>query len=146
MKLSELYTFPDSKNKPSQEEYIKLLENTLYLGLIFAYSQGYALIMKTSKEENWNVNLSEVSRIWQGGCIIRAEILDFLTKTFLKNTGFEHMFELQEIRNEILKSIQDYEKIISIALENHIPAPVLSSGINYFHSMTQAQSNANLIQ
>ena len=37
-----------------------------------SYAQGMALIAKASAEFNYGVNLSEVARIWKGGCIIRA--------------------------------------------------------------------------
>jgi 6-phosphogluconate dehydrogenase len=122
------------------------LENTLYTGMLFAYAQWYALIMRTSKEESWDINLSEVSRIWQGWCIIRAKILDFLTNTFLKNQNFEHLFELDEIQKEIINSLDDYKKFINTNLDNNISTPSLSAWINYFYSITSAKSSANLIQ
>jgi len=46
-------------------EYIKLLENTLYIGMLFAYAQGYSLIAEVSENEKWDINISELSRIWQ---------------------------------------------------------------------------------
>lgn len=145
-KLSKKYILETSVTSLSLEEYIKILENTLYLGMLFAYAQWYALIDKTSKEENWSINLSEISRIWQGWCIIRAEILDFLTKTFLKNNSFEHLFELDEIKDEIILWLNDYKKFININSSNNIPTLALSAWINYFYSITQDKSSANLIQ
>ncbi len=145
-KLSKKYTFKTNWDNLLLEQYIKILENTLYTGMLFAYAQWYALIMRTSKEESWDINLSEVSRIWQGWCIIRAKILDFLTKTFLKNQNFEHLFELDEIQNEIMNSLEDYKKFINLTLNNNIPSPSLSAWINYFYSITSEKSSANLIQ
>jgi 6-phosphogluconate dehydrogenase len=34
-----------------------------------------ALLKKASSDMHWNLNLAEVIRIWQGGCIIRAKML-----------------------------------------------------------------------
>jgi 6-phosphogluconate dehydrogenase len=50
-----------------------------------------------------------------------------LTKTFLKNQNFEHLFELDEIQNEIINSLEDYKKFININLDNNIPTPSLSA-------------------
>lgn len=145
-KLSKIYSIDEKKQNIWKEEYIKILENTLYVGMIFAYAQWYALIMKTSKEENWEVNISEISRIWQGWCIIRAQILDFLTQTFKNNANFDHIFELEEIKNEILFGLESYKKCMFINGENNIPLPALSSGIHYFYSLIEEKSSANMIQ
>lgn len=145
-KLSKLYKKDINTPEMSLEEYVKILENTLYSGMLFAYSQWYSLIVETSKDEGWKVDLSDISRIWQGGCIIRAEILDFLTKSFSSNNDFEHLFELEEIREEIEKWLNDYTKFIEINVWNSIPTPSLSSWINYFYSITSENSSANLIQ
>jgi 6-phosphogluconate dehydrogenase len=33
--------------------------------MLISYAQGLSLIKEASKEENWNVNMSEITRIWQ---------------------------------------------------------------------------------
>jgi len=146
IKLSKIYDKENNSELLPIDKYIKLLENTLYTGMLFAYTQWYSLISESGKEENWNINLSDISRIWQWGCIIRAQILDFLTKSFANNTTSEHLFELKEISEEIQNSLTDYKKFININTQNNIPTPSLSSWINYFYSITSENSSANLIQ
>jgi 6-phosphogluconate dehydrogenase len=145
-KLSKKYAQVHLKKNIELKWFVELLENSLYIWMLFAYAQWYSLIKKTSLEENWNVDLSEISRIWQWWCIIRAKILDFLTQTFRHNEDFIHLFELNEINEEIMDNIADYKKLLSINLENDIPCPALSVWINYFFSMTQEDSGANMIQ
>lgn len=145
-KLSKIYDLDSSGTDLPLDEYTRVLENTLYIGILFAYAQWYALIMRTSKEEHWDINLAEVSRIWQGWCIIRARILDFLMRTFLTHQDFEHIFELGEMKVEILGWLDDYKTFVHMNMTNHVPVAAFSAGLNYFYSITQDQSSANLIQ
>jgi 6-phosphogluconate dehydrogenase len=147
IKLAKIY---DSKitwnNLLLLEEYIHKLENTLYLWMIFSYAQWYSLIQQTAREENWSINLSEVSRIWQWWCIIRAEILKFFTQIFKNNKSFDHIFELDEISKEVLKWLQDYKDCMSQNIQCNIALLSLWSGLNYFQAITDKNSSANLIQ
>lgn len=52
----------------------------LYASKICSYAQGMNVIRAKSMEQNWNLNLGELARIWKGGCIIRAKFLDRIKK------------------------------------------------------------------
>lgn len=146
-KLSNIYNTANTSSELIElQEYLKILENTLYIWMIFAYAQWYALIKETAQNENWHINLSEISRIWQWGCIIRAKLLEFLTDVFKSNTDFEHIFELTDIKNEIQNWLNDYKKHIKQNMLNEISSLSLSAWLNYFYAITQKQSSANLIQ
>jgi 6-phosphogluconate dehydrogenase len=54
---------------------IDAIHDALYASKICSYAQGMNLIRAGSEKWNWNINLGEVSRIWKGGCIIRAQFL-----------------------------------------------------------------------
>lgn len=63
---------PKSARKPSWNadgegfaEFETELENALQAAILSAYAQGYDLIARASEEEGWDVDLSEISRIWQ---------------------------------------------------------------------------------
>jgi 6-phosphogluconate dehydrogenase len=43
------------------------------------------LLSITSKEENWNLDLGEISRTWMGGCIIQAEFLKEIREAYKAN-------------------------------------------------------------
>lgn len=63
--LCVAYGLQYPKPEMSLEEYVVSLEDTLYSGMLIAYAQGYSLIRTTSIDEGWEVDLSEISRIWQ---------------------------------------------------------------------------------
>ncbi|MDQ1344427.1 MAG: 6-phosphogluconate dehydrogenase [Patescibacteria group bacterium] len=125
------------------------LENALRASVLAAYAQGYDLIAEASREEGWNIDLAEVSRIWQGGCIIRAKVLAFLRKAFL-DVGTDgktpHLFEIPEVRNVLVSASPDWRKIVGGATENGIPVPTISAGLSYFDSLANDSLPANFLQ
>jgi len=54
------------------------LHDALYAARICAYAQGMALIRAGSDKYQWHINLAEIGRIWKGGCIIRARLLEMV--------------------------------------------------------------------
>ncbi|MFN3699857.1 MAG: NADP-dependent phosphogluconate dehydrogenase, partial [Dictyoglomus sp.] len=71
VKLSKISSLSISKIPLNKEEVIKDLEKALLFGIFISFSQGLWLIDEASKVFNYNLDLSEVLRIWKGGCIIR---------------------------------------------------------------------------
>lgn len=147
-KLSKIYVNIHKTQKPSIEldaARVKI-ENALYAGMILSYAQGLALIERASNEKGWDIDLAEVTRIWQGGCIIRAKLLAFLTGVLGKGNTYDNILELSEIHESLEAALSDYRAILTLALENGIATPSLSSGINYLHAITEDRSPANFIQ
>jgi 6-phosphogluconate dehydrogenase len=145
--LGQLYSDKVSTtNQIPLEEFIPQLENALYAGMLCSYAQGYDLIQRASDEHEWNVNLSEVSRIWEGGCIIRAQILNFLHTAYEKTDSNVHLFEIEDVSSTLKESLGDFRNVIGYAMQNQVPMPSLSTGLAYFDSMTSAKVSANFIQ
>jgi 6-phosphogluconate dehydrogenase len=40
------------------------------------------LILVAEKEFQWGINIMEVMRIWQGGCIIRSQMLTIIPQIY----------------------------------------------------------------
>jgi len=155
IKIAKIYEQKfENKNLQLLDNFIKELENALYAGMLSSYAQGYDLISTAAEEEGWKINLSEISRIWEGGCIIRADILNFLHKAYsntpsrdaLQCVSTKHLFEINKIKDDLKKSIPDLRKIVSFCAENSVPTPSLSTALSYFDSMTRENLPANFIQ
>jgi 6-phosphogluconate dehydrogenase len=52
------------------------VRHALYAAKICSYAQGMNLIRAAGKQHGWALSLGAISRIWKGGCIIRAVFLD----------------------------------------------------------------------
>ncbi len=132
------------KATPSQQE-LETLEQGLYAAMLSCYAQGFELIQSVSKQNNWEVNLAEVARIWEGGCIIRATLLKTLHQAYQKRPK-AHIFEIPDIIEKLKSAIPELRKAVIIGIENQVPLPALGSSLNYIEAMTQGNSSANFIQ
>lgn len=145
VKLSKIYQHQAQKPELELDQFTQILEDAMYAAILACYAQGYHLIKTASDEQNWEVQLAEVTRIWQGGCIIRAEILKFIEQNYQKepNTPMLKMSEVSKALNELMPSLQT---VLSITSKSAVPTPVLSASLNYLLSMTSGKTSANIIQ
>jgi 6-phosphogluconate dehydrogenase len=145
--LSPSFPKPEKSLIIDKDTFIAELEETLYAGMLSAYTQGLELIKLTAAENNWQVNLSEISRIWEGGCIIRAKILKFLTDTYkASGKGNPHLFELKEIQDAINSALPAWRRIVCESINSGIPSPCLTSALQYVDTSTSEHLPANMIQ
>lgn len=125
---------------------IKDLEKSLLFSMFLSFSQGLWLIHEASNAYNYNINLLEVLRIWKGGCIIRAKLLDFLRSILREDPQNVNLLASDVAMNFVKEKLQSALRISSIARESGLPTPVLNNSIDYLFSLTEENLPANLIQ
>lgn len=146
-KLISLSKKPAQEKKSISEAEVHTLEQALYNAMLTCYAQGFDLIHAAAREQGWDINLPEIARIWEGGCIIRAKILNELHAAFSdKNYASSHLYEIPVISEAMSGTIEDLRTIVKFSVEHAIPAPCLTSALVYFDSITRAQTSANFIQ
>lgn len=145
--LAPKYNKPNPDTSIIKDVFVEKLENALYAGMLVIYAQGFELIKTAAEENNWQVNLSEISRIWQGGCIIRAKILKFLTDTYKSSTlENPNLLELEEIEASINEALPDWREIVIQSIRSGIPTPALTTSLQYLEASTSDRLPANLLQ
>ncbi len=122
------------------------LEKSLLFAVFLSFSQGLWLISEASVAYNYNIDLLEVLRIWKGGCIIRAKLLDFLRRILKENPQNVNLLASETAMNFLKEKLPSVLKVSSVAREASLPMPVLSSCIDYLFSLTEENLPANLIQ
>lgn len=139
--------FPDKHPgvTTNQDDFINNLESAIYSAMVLSFIQGMELIYTASSEENWNTDLSEVARIWQGGCIIRTKFLEVLEKE-LKEDLHENMLANPTIQSHLKANMEGLKKVLLTALNDEIAVPAFASAYNYFLGMTEKTGPANFIQ
>ncbi|MGC8784973.1 MAG: NADP-dependent phosphogluconate dehydrogenase [Armatimonadota bacterium] len=125
---------------------IEAMERSLRLSMFLAFSQGLWLLSEASRVYDYGLNLSEVLRIWKGGCIIRARMLNFLREIVREGDDNPHLLLSQKAQAFALENLPFALKVVEIAHVCGIPVPVLSSSVDYLLSMSRANLPANLIQ
>jgi 6-phosphogluconate dehydrogenase len=130
------------EEKRDQEGLAESVRAALELSIINAYAQGFQLLDAASKEEGWNLNLSEIARIWRGGCIIRSELLKPYQKMFAGDQS-----AAQSVRDRFAPDLQKkWRNIVSLGALRGIPLPAMSASLSYYDSYRTARLPQNLIQ
>ena len=120
--------------------------DALYASRICAYAQGLALIRTASDAFGWHINLSEIARIWKGGCIIRARLLDPIRHAFEATPDLPNLLTAPSIVPLTGSARRGWRRTIAMATEIGIPAPAHTAALAYFDSYRTARLPQNLTQ
>jgi 6-phosphogluconate dehydrogenase len=66
--------------------------------------QGMNIIKAASAHHEWNVGLSELARIWKGGCIIRARFLDRIKSAYAANPALDSLLMDPGFAKDLVRS------------------------------------------
>lgn len=110
---------------------------------IINHYQGFKLINEASEANNWNLNLSEIARIWTNGCIIKSTLMQNLVNIFKTTSNLLTSSEFIKLVNLYKPSAK---KVVIQAILNDISIPTLSEAIQFFNGMTTIYTCANVIQ
>ncbi len=128
------------------EEFVVCLGEALYASKVCSYAQGMSLIRTGSEHYGWGVNLAETARIWKGGCIIRAQLLEEIRKAYANDPKLANLL-LDEAFGKYLAQVQsNWRQVVSFAFESGIPVPALSASLAYFDSYRSEHLPQNLTQ
>lgn len=146
VKAAEILTGPTATFSGDKQAFIGKVRDALYCSKICSYAQGMALMSAASKEFNFNLNLSEISRIWKGGCIIRAGFLDKIKAAFADDPALANLLLAPEFRQTILDRQQAWREVMATAAQLGIPVPAFSASLDYFDSYRRDRLPQNLTQ
>jgi 6-phosphogluconate dehydrogenase len=127
------------------------LQDALYAARICAYAQGMALIRGGSNQYSWNINLAEIGRIWKGGCIIRARLLDPVRHAFGEQPQLVNLLLDPALARILYDAQGGWRRTVARAAEAGIPMLSHAAALGYFdsyrasrlpQSLTQAQRDA----
>jgi 6-phosphogluconate dehydrogenase len=125
---------------------VRTVHDALYAAKIAAYAQGLHLIAAASERFGWNVDLREIARIWKGGCIIRARLLDAIMKAYERRPDLPNLL-LDEAFSQAVGDRQDaWRQAVGLAQRSGIPVACLASGLAYYDSLRTADLPQNLTQ
>jgi 6-phosphogluconate dehydrogenase len=134
------------KVRGDKQKLIKAVHDALYASKICSYAQGLSLIRKGSDTYNWSINLSEMARIWKGGCIIRARFLDSIMRAYERKPKLANLLLDDEFRKWIRAAQTNWRLAVRTAQSMGVPVPAMSASLSYFDSYRSARLPQNLTQ
>ena len=110
---------------------------------IINHYQGFKLINEASNTYKWNLNLSEIARIWTSGCIIKSTLMQDLVETLKHDANILTNTKLIDCVNQYKSAAK---KVVLQSLLSDIATPALSEAVQFLTGITIAYSSANIIQ
>jgi 6-phosphogluconate dehydrogenase len=144
---SQVLTGPDpSALGVDRTKLVEQVRQALYASKICSYAQGMALLRLASEEYGFSLDLSEMARIWKGGCIIRAQLLDQISRAFRRNQALPNLLVDEEFRSQVDDRQDAWREVVSIAVRAGVPVLAMGGSLGYFDMYRTARLPANLIQ
>lgn len=132
--------------QPLEKDWLDNLEKTVYSAKVISYAQGFDLLKKASKEYDWNLNLAEIARIWENGCIIRANFLNDIDNEFKNNAELTNLLVSPYFKERIESFQVPWRKTCALGVLNGVYLPVINASLNYYDGYTSKLLPANLLQ
>ena len=130
----------------TQEKLVEDMKAALFCSKVVSYAQGMNLIRAAGKDLGWDINLSECARIWKGGCIIRAKLLDDIKLAFQKNPELPNLMVSEHFARMLNQRSDAWRRAVSVAVANGIATPAMTGALVYFDSYRRGSLPANLTQ
>lgn len=122
------------------------LEDALYFAFIVTYAQGMTQLAAADQEYGYGMDMATIAKIWRGGCIIRAALLEDMRAAYAKNPKLESLLLDEGFVAKIQDTINAARKVAAYAIDKGIPAGGLSSAVAYFDAFTSGRLYLNLVQ
>lgn len=132
--------------KTDHEQFLKQLHDALFTAMIIVYAQGMSLLSKASEKYNYQLDLETIARIWRGGCIIRAKLLDDISAAFHRKKDLPNFLLDSTLSKKIMSKVENLRQVVSQASTIGVPIPALMTSLSYFDAYRSAWMPANLIQ
>jgi 6-phosphogluconate dehydrogenase len=129
-----------------RDEFLIQLSHALHVALILTYVQGLALLTVASEKYEYHLDLEAVARIWRGGCIIRATLLEDIRTAYRNKPGLGNLLLDPKIWRKVMTNEEKLRRIVCTAAELGVPAPGLMTALGYLDGYRSAWLPMNLIQ
>jgi 6-phosphogluconate dehydrogenase len=126
--------------------FLAQLGRALYAAMIIAYAQGLALLAVASDKYEYHLDLEGVARIWRGGCIIRAALLEEICAAFHARRELANLLLDPNLAHQIMEHEEDLRQVVCRIAESGVPASGLMVSLGYLDAYRSTWLPANLIQ
>ena len=125
---------------------VDAVRQALYASKVVAYAQGFEQMTAAADEYGWDLNLSEISTIWRGGCIIRARFLNRIREACAEHPDLPSLLLTPYFRDALASAQEPWRRVVRTAVEIGVPTPAFSSALAYYDGYRRERAPANLVQ
>jgi 6-phosphogluconate dehydrogenase len=114
--------------------------------MVVTYAQGLALLAAASERYAYHLDGEAVARIWRGGCIIRAAVLDDLCAAFRARADLPNVLLDPNLSRKVMEHQEALRHVVGQAADSGVPTPGLMVSLGYLDAYRSAWLPANLVQ
>ena len=115
--------------------YVKMVHNGIEYGMMQAFAEGFELL-DTKKE--MDLDLHQVSEIWQHGSVVRSWLLDLMTDAFAEDKELSSLSDYVDDSGEGRWTVHD-------SIDLGVPTPVLTLALQMRYRSRQDSSFAGKV-
>jgi len=141
-----IYQRPMRRFNSDRDTFLTQLGRALYAAMIITYAQGMALLAAASDKYEYHLDLEAVARIWRGGCIIRAALLEDICAAFHARPELPNLLLDSNLSRKVVEHQECLRQVVCQAAESGVPATGLMVSLGYLDAYRSAWLPANLIQ
>lgn len=137
---------PGGKIEGDREPFLDSLKKALHASMLLTYAQGMGLLKKAGSAYGYGLDLETVARIWRGGCIIRAAVLEKIRDAYREKPDLPNMLlspHFAPVMNGLQASLRS---VVQAAAGAGIPVPGLMASLAYYDAYRSTWLPANLIE
>ncbi|MGE5598841.1 MAG: NADP-dependent phosphogluconate dehydrogenase [Bacteroidota bacterium] len=125
---------------------VETVQRAFHLGVLACYAQGFALLREADGEYGFGLDCGEIARIWRGGCIIRARLLDRIRLALRRDPALTNLLLSPEFAPVVRDGQEALRRAAIGAASRGIPAICLSATLAYYDSYRTERLPANILQ
>ncbi|PRD56634.1 NADP-dependent phosphogluconate dehydrogenase [Sphingobacterium gobiense] len=129
-----------------KEKNIGHLKQALFFAVLTTYAQGLAQLTVASETYGYDLDLEVVTKIWRGGCIIRAAVLEDFRAAYAKNPQLRNILLDKDIAQKLVACQESIRAVIKDAIDQGIPVSGLMNALAYFDAYRSENLPTNIIQ
>ncbi len=141
-----IYQRPIRQFNGDRNTILTQLGRAFFAAMIIAYSQGMTLLAVASEKYEYHLDLEAVARIWRGGCIIRAALLEDICAAFRTRRDLPNLLLDFSMSRKLMEHEEELRQIVCHAAEFGVPMPGLMVSLSYLDAYRSTWLPANLIQ
>lgn len=137
---------PSRQYTGDQHMLLKQLRGAIYASMLITYAQGMAVLAAASQTYAYQLDLEAVTRIWRGGCIIRASFLADFRAAYRRQPGLINPLLDIALSQQVLAHSEELRSVVTTAIALGLPALGFATALSYLDGYRSSWLPANLIQ
>lgn len=129
-----------------KEKNVEHLKQSLFFAILTTYAQGLAQLTVASETYGYDLELEVVTKIWRGGCIIRATLLEDFRNAYAKNPQLRNILLDEDIAQKLVTSQESIRSVVKDAIDHGVPVSGLMNALAYFDAYRSEKLPTNIIQ